>query len=135
MGMFKSMRDLQKQANEINKDWDPGAQMAAGMEQMKAANEMMAQQTQAANLAMTGLSAKASIISAAQTGAMVNFQPTMAIELNVFPDGLPPYPVTVTQVVEQPYLGKAMPGQQVAVKIDPENPQTVWIDWAGSMAL
>ncbi|MBI5311413.1 MAG: hypothetical protein HZB14_10380 [Actinobacteria bacterium] len=135
MGMFKSMRDLQKQANEINKDWDPGAQMAAGMEQMKAANEMMAQQTQAANLAMSGTSAKASIISVAQTGAMVNFQPTMAIQLNVFPDGLPPYPVTVTQVVEQPYLGKAVAGQQVAVKIDPENPQTVWIDWAGSMAL
>lgn len=135
MGMFKSMRDLQKQSNEINKDWDPGAQMAAGMEQMKAANEMMAQQTQAANLAMSGLSAKASIISATQTGAMVNMQPTLAIELNVFPEGLPPYPVTVTQIVEQPYLGKAMPGQQVAVKIDPENPQTVWIDWAGSMAM
>lgn len=135
MGMFKSMRDLQKQANEINKDWDPGAQMAQGMEQMKAANEMMAQQTQAANLAMSGTSAKASIVSVAQTGAMVNFQPTMQIELNVFPDGQPPYPVTVTQIVEQPYLGKAMAGQQVAVKIDPANRETVWIDWAGSMAL
>lgn len=135
MGFIKGMRDLQKQANEINKDFDPGAQMAAGMEQMKAANEMMAQQTQAANLAMTGTPAKASIISAVQSGAMVNFQPTMAIELNVFPEGLPPYPVTVSQIVEQQFLGKAMPGQQVAVKIDPENPATVWIDWAGSMAL
>lgn len=135
MGMFKGMRDLHKQANEINKDWDPGAQMAAGMEQMKAANEMMAQQTQAANLAMSGTSAKASIVSIAQTGAMVNFQPTMQIELNVFPDGQPPYPVTVTQIVEQPYLGKAIAGQQVAVKIDPADQQTVWIDWAGSMSL
>lgn len=135
MGMFKSVRDLQKQANEINKDWDPGQQMAAGMEQMKQANEMMAQQTQAANMALTGTPAKASIVSVVQTGAMVNFQPTMQIELNVFPDGQPPYPANVTQVVEQPYLGKAMAGQQVAVKIDPENRETVWIDWANSMAL
>jgi hypothetical protein len=133
--MFKSMRDLQKQAKEIDKTWDPGQQMKDGMSRMQAANEMMAQQTQAANLAMSGTSAKASIISVAQTGAMVNFQPTMAIELSVFPDGQPPYPVTVTQIVEQPYLGKAMAGQQVAVKVDPDNRETVWIDWAGSMAL
>ncbi len=135
MGMFKSMRDLQKQANEINKDWDPGAQMKDGMQRMQEANEMMAQQTQAANMALTGTPAKASIISVVQTGAMVNFQPTMQIELNVFPDGQPPYPATVTQVVEQPFLGKAMAGQQVAVKIDPEHRETVWIDWPGSMAL
>lgn len=133
--MFKSMRDLQKQANEINKDWDPGAQMKDGMQRMQEANEMMAQQTQAANMALTGTPAKASIISVVQTGAMVNFQPTMQIELNVFPDGQPPYPATVTQVVEQPFLGKAMAGQQVAVKIDPEHRETVWIDWPGSMAL
>lgn len=135
MGMFKSMRDLQKQAKEIDKDYDPGQQMKDGMARMQEANEMMAQQTQAANIAMNGTPAKASIVSVAQTGAMVNFQPTMAIELNVFPDGQPPYPVTVTQVVEQHYLAKAAPGQQVAVKVDPQNPQTVWIDWAGSLAL
>ncbi|MBI4897759.1 MAG: hypothetical protein HY827_05270 [Actinobacteria bacterium] len=135
MGMFKSIRDLQKQSNEINKNWDPGQQMKDGMERMQEANEMMAQQTQAANMALTGTPAKASIINVVQTGAMVNFQPTMQIELNVFPDGQPPYPATVTQVVEQPFLGKAMAGQQVAVKIDPENRETVWIDWPGSMAL
>lgn len=133
--MFKSMRDLQKQANEINKDYDPGQQMKDGMARMQEANEMMAQQTQAANIAMNGTPAKASITNVAQTGAMVNFQPTMAIEMNVFPDGQPPYPVTVTQIVEQPYLAKAVPGQQVAVKVDPQDPQTVWIDWAGSLAL
>lgn len=132
MGMFKSMRDLQKQSNEISKDWDPGQQMKDGMAQMAAANDMMAQQTQAANLALSGIDAKASILAVRQTGAMVNFQPSMEIDLNVFPEGLPPYPVTVSQVVEQIYLGKAVVGQSIAVKVDPENPQTVWIDWANS---
>jgi hypothetical protein len=66
---------------------------------------------------------------------MINFQPTMAIEMTVFPAGGVPYPVTVTQVVETPYLSKAAGGQQVKVKIDPADPNTVWIDWASSLGM
>jgi hypothetical protein len=135
MGFFKSMNELNKQAKEIDKNFDPGQQMKDGMAKMQAANEMMAQQTQAANLAMSGLDGTASITSSAQTGAMINFQPTMAIEMTVFPAGGVPYPVTVTQVVETPYLSKAAGGQQVKVKIDPADPNTVWIDWASSLGM
>ena len=132
MGMFRSMRQLQKQANEIQKDWDPGAQMAAGMESMRQAQEMMAQQTQAANIAMTGADATATITGVQQTGAMVNYQPTMQIELTVLPDGLPPYPATVTQVVEQHFLAKAVPGASVPIKVDPNDPGSIWINWAAA---
>ena len=132
MGMFRSMRDLSKQANEIQKDWDPGAQMAQGMESMRAAQEMMAQQTQAANIAMTGVDATATITGVQQTGAMVNYQPTMQIEMTVLPDGLPPYPATVTQVVEQHFLVKAVPGASVPIKVDPSNPGSIWINWAAA---
>lgn len=135
MGFLKGISDLNKQAKEINKTFDPGQQMKDAMGSMQQANEMMAQQTQAANLAVTGTDATASILSVAQTGAMVNFQPTMQIQMNVFRDGLPPSPVTVTQIVEQQFLAKAAVGQQVKVKVDPANAQTVWIDWAGSLAL
>jgi hypothetical protein len=132
MGMFRSMRQLQKQANEIQKDWDPGAQMAAGMDQMRAAQEMMAQQTQAANVAMSGVDATATITGVQQTGAMVNYQPTMQIEMTVLPDGLPPYPASVTQVVEQHFLVKAVPGASVPIKVDPNDPGSIWINWAAA---
>lgn len=130
MGMFRSMRQLQKQANEIQKDWDPGQQMADGMARMREAQAFMAQQTEAANIAATGADATAMIAGVTQTGAMVNFQPTLQIDLTVMPDGLPPYPATVTQVVEQMFLGKAVAGASVPVKVDPENPGSIWIDWA-----
>lgn len=130
MGLFKNVRDLQKQANEISKDWDPAQQMKDGMAQMQAATQAMAQQTQAANVALTGTPAKATVVGVRQTGAMVNYQPTLELDLTVFPEAGTPYPATVTQVVEQVYLGRAVAGQQVAVKVDPQNPQTVWIDWA-----
>lgn len=132
MGMFRSMRQLQKQANEIQKDWDPGQQMADGMARMREAQQFMAQQTQAANIAATGADATAMITGVTQTGAMVNFQPTLQIDLTVMPDGLPPYPATVTQVVEQVFLGKAVAGASVPVKVDPENPGSIWINWAAA---
>jgi hypothetical protein len=132
MGFFKSMGELNKQAKQIEKNWDPGKQMADGMARMSAVNEQLAAQTQAANLALTGTPATASIVSAQQTGAMINYQPTLQLELLVIPTGGVPYPVSVTQVVEQPFLGKAVAGGNVAVKVDSANPQTVWIDWAGS---
>ncbi|HMJ03465.1 MAG TPA: hypothetical protein VK506_11015 [Conexibacter sp.] len=130
--MFRSVRQLQKQANEIQKDWDPGAQMAAGMDQMRAAQEMMAQQTQAANIAMSGVDATATITGVQQTGAMVNYQPTMQIDMTVLPDGLPPYPASVTQVVEQHFLVKAVPGASVPIKVDPNDPGSIWINWAAA---
>lgn len=132
MGMFRSMRQLQKQANEIQKNWDPGQQMQDGMARMQEAQQFMAQQTQAANIAATGVDATAMITGVAQTGAMVNFQPTLQIEMTVMQAGKPPYPASVTQVVEQIFLTKAVAGASVPVKVDPADPSSIWINWAAA---
>lgn len=132
MGFFKSLGDLNKQAKEINRTWDPGQQMKDGMAQMQEMNAMLAAQTQAANLALTGSPATATINAVQQTGAMVNYQPQLVLNLTVFPASGVPYPATVNQVVEQPYLGKAVAGGNVQVKVDGTDPQVVWIDWAQS---
>lgn len=132
MGFFKSMSDLNKVAKEIDKTFDPGQQMKDGMARMAEANQMMAAQTQAANLALHGTAATASIVGAQQTGALVNFQPMLQLDLLVIPTGGVPYPVTVNQIVEQPFLGKAVAGGTVAVKVDAGDPQVVWIDWINS---
>ena len=52
--MFKSMRDLTKQSREIQKTFDPGAQMAAATTQMAAAQELMAHQTRTASIVVSG---------------------------------------------------------------------------------
>lgn len=132
MGFFKSMGELNKMGKEMQKEHDPGAQMKNAMAKMGAAQEMLAQQTQAANISATGTPATASIVSAESTGQMINYQPTMKLDLTVFPAAGVPYPVSVTQVVEQLFLAKAAPGGQLKVKIDQADPQVVWIDWASS---
>jgi hypothetical protein len=96
---------------------------------MQDAQEMMAQQTAAANAVTTGVDATATIVAVRQGHGMVNFQPMIEVDLTVMPDGLPPYPVTVKQVVPQVQLAQVQPGSAVHVKVDPNNPATVWIDW------
>lgn len=130
MGMFKSMRDLQKQANEINKNWDVGAQLEGAQASMQNAQAMMAQQTAAANLAATGLDGVATITGVRQQGGMVNFQPILELDLTVVAGGRPPIPVTLSQPVEQIFLTRAQPGAKVAVKVDQNDPNLVWINWA-----
>ena len=130
MGFFKNLNELNKIGNEVSKDFDPGQQMRDGMERMQAAQQMMADQTEAANLAMTGTDATASVVSAAQTGAMINYQPAMQIALPVFPAAGMPYPATVETVVPQHQLMYTAPGTKLAVKVDQSAPDKIWIDWA-----
>jgi hypothetical protein len=129
VGLFKSVRELQKQSNEITKNHDMGAQLEDAQARMADAQELMAQQTAAANAAATGVDATATIVAVRQSGGMVNFQPMIEVDLTVLPEGLPPYPVTVKQVIPQVQLAQAQPGSGVHVKVDPNNPASVWIDW------
>ena len=127
MGFFKSVHELHKQAKEIDKDFHPGEMAKDATARMAQVSEMMAQQTRAATAAVNGLDAQATVVAIRQTGAMVNFQPTCEIDLTVLAPGRPPYPVSVTQVVSQVMLPQLQPGASIAVKVDPSDPNTVFI--------
>jgi hypothetical protein len=131
--MFKAMRDLQKEVHEIDKTWDPGKQRKEGMARMSAMQEQMAQMTKQANLQTTGVTCAATITTVTDTGGMVNMQPILEIGLTVLPDGLPPYPVTVRQTVSPVYLAMLQPGTSLSVKVDPNDPSSLFIDPTTSM--
>jgi hypothetical protein len=128
MGFFRDMKKTYDMSQEMTKDWDPGAQARSGVESMKQANEMMAQQAETMKLATEGVDAVATIAAVQQGTAMVNFQPTIHIELTVSRDGMPPYPATATQVVPQVQLSMLEPGKTVVVKVAEDDPQKVWVD-------
>lgn len=127
MGFLRSMNELHKQAKEIDKDFHPGQMMADGKAKLAQAQEMMAQQTKAANMAANGLDGTATVVAVRQTPTMINFQPMVEVDLTVLAAGRPPYPVTVTQVVSQVTLPRLQPGASVAVKVDPADASSVWI--------
>jgi hypothetical protein len=129
MGVFKDIRTLTKQAKEIDKTYDPGAQMRAGRERMQQMNGWMAQQTEQAGLATTGTPAQATITSTRDTGTLVNYQPVLELDLLVLLDGRPPFPVQVQTPVGPALLHRAVPGATVVVRVDPSDPRRAYVDW------
>ena len=137
MGVFKSMRDLQKQAKEIERNSPPVAdRMAAAQARMANLNQMLAAQTQAANAAMAAASGMAdgsavhrtvTITGMRQIG-MLNFDLLVEFDLTVLPDDMPPYPATTQQRVSQMQTGQLQPGQTLQASVDPANPAAIWLD-------
>lgn len=133
MGVFKSMRDLQKQAKEIERNTPPvGARLAAMQERMASVNQMMAMQTQAAELAASRDDGFATHCPAMITGmrqvGSVNFDLIVEFELTVTPEGMPPYPATMQQMVSQFQVSRLQVGHTLQATIDPSNPAAIWLD-------
>jgi hypothetical protein len=127
MGFFKDIKRATDQAKEIQKNHDVGAQLADAQASMQGAQELMAAQTAAANAAVDGIDATATVTAIDNGGGMVNFQPLVVLELTVMVPGRPPYPATVKQAIAAPLLAQVQPGQTVAVKVDRADPAIVHV--------
>jgi hypothetical protein len=140
VGVFKSMRDLQKQAKELQRNAPPlGERLAASQARMDAVSQMMAAQTQAASaatLAATGADGYAAHCPVMITGmrqvGSVNLDLLVEFELTVTPEGMPPYPATMQQLVSQFQVGQLRVGTTAAATIDPSNPAAIWLDLASA---
>ena len=131
MGVLKSIRET----TQPSKDWDPAQQRRDGIERIAAAHEMITQTTHAANIAATGIDATATVTSSAPTGSMINTEPVIEMSLTVIPaSGLPPYTATIKQPITQLLLPLVRVGSRLAVKVDPSDPQSIWIDFAAEPA-
>ena len=137
MGVFKSMRDLQKQAKEIERSMPPaGDRMAAAQARMASVNQMLAAQTQAANAAVEAAAGTAGAAAVRRTVTitgmrqigMLNFDLLVEFDLTVLPDGMPPYPATTQQRVSQMQIGLLQPGLTLEASVDPSNPAAIWLD-------
>ena len=137
MGFFKSMHDLSKQSKEMQRNQPPaGARMAAMQDRLADLNQMMANTTQAANNAAAAAAAGASgfaercpvmIVGMRQVGT-VNFDLLVEFDLTVTPEGRPPYPATIQQLVSQFQVGQLQQGRTLQATIDPSNPMAIWLD-------
>lgn len=134
MGVFKDLRTLSAQGKEIRHNAPPMKDKLASMASKLAdANTMMAAMAQGAaqaNSAVThGVAAVATITSARQTGALINFDPVVELEMLIMlPSGVP-MPATRQEAVQQLHLGRCQPGLRLNVKVDPVDANSVWIDW------
>jgi hypothetical protein len=132
VGLFKNVRDLQKQAREIEREAGPvGERMARMQASMNNYSQMMARQTQAAAGAGTGTRCPVVITGLRQVGSM-NYSPLIEFDLTVTPEGMPPYPATIQQLVSQFQISDLRPGRTLMASIDPSDPNAIWLDLGGS---
>jgi hypothetical protein len=127
MGVFGDVSKLMKQAKEIDKTWDPGAQARDSVDRMKAMNASMAASTQALT---EGVPATASVVSVGVTTGSMNVDPIMPVQLLVQQEGMPPRPVTLSLVVPFSQLYRLVPGATLPVRVSTTDPNSVAIDWA-----
>lgn len=126
MGLFERIREAQMRAR---RDGERGAAGNHSQARIAAAREMMTQTARAT--AAAGVDANATVTTAAQTGALFDMEPVIEIGLTVIPDGdRPPYPATITQPVRALLLERLQVGSNLAVKVDPDDPASIWIDFS-----
>ena len=133
MGFMKDIKKLTDQGKEMREKYPVQDQLKNAQASMANANAMMANMAQAsaaATQAMTnGVDATATITAARQTGAMMNYNPVVELDLLVnMPSGIP-MPVTRQETVMQIHLARCQPGANLKVKVEPNNPNGLWIDW------
>ncbi|HTJ33425.1 MAG TPA: hypothetical protein VL738_09360 [Dactylosporangium sp.] len=129
MGLFGDLRRLQKQANEISANYDPAAQMRAGMAQMQQMQQSMQAQTADLELLRIGTPGAATIIGLADTGARVNMQAMVRLDLLVEVGDRPPYPVSRETLLPLGAAAQTGVGQRVNVMVHPQQPERVLVRW------
>jgi hypothetical protein len=131
VGFFKSLHRLTKQAEEIDRAAGPMDQrLDAAMAQLQQAQAFMAQQTASAGAAVdpAAVAGDGQVVAVRDTGARLNMDPALDVDLLVTLPGQPPYPVTTRAVVSLAHLGRVQPGATLPVRVNPATPQLVHLD-------
>jgi hypothetical protein len=81
-------------------------------------------------LRQSGVLGRAKIMGASETGTRVNNQPQVQFQLMVNVPGRQPYTAIHREVVSAVNFGRIGPGNELAVRVDPNDPAMLMIDWS-----
>ena len=132
MGFFGDLNKLRIQGEEMREKQDVKGDMnraKAQMDAMNAAYAAAAPKPEDPASEARRVDATATVQSAAQTGMMVNMNQGVQVNLLVMVNGIP-MPVTTLLMIPIMNMARLQPGAQLAVSIDPQDPNSVRIDWS-----
>jgi hypothetical protein len=141
MGMFKDIKKLSDQGKDIQKQQGKRTGMIGMMRDMPdtinqataAVDDAMALQAEMQRQQMllsTGTPGRATIKGLTDTGALVNFNPQVILDLEIAVDGKDPYDTQLSTSIPQVFLARVQPGSSIGVRTDPADPASIAIDWA-----
>ncbi|MFN3258559.1 MAG: DUF3592 domain-containing protein [Ilumatobacter sp.] len=116
MGFMKDIREMKKAAKDASAGFDPAAQMRAATAQMR---QVATQQ----RVMTEGIAAPATVVAVRDSGAMINYQPVVDVDILIAPDGQVPWPGSIVSIGHGQLAGIA-PGVKITVRYDPTDPST-----------
>jgi hypothetical protein len=129
MGILDDIAKLKQLGAEQAASYDVKSRLAQTQAKLDQMNAAFAPAATSPEIEARRISATATVSSASQIGAWVNNSPAIELQLIVMLPGGIPLPVTRTEVVPQLWLGRIMPGAQLAVSLDPTTPESLRVDW------
>ncbi len=140
MGMFKDLKNLKDQGDAALKAQGKRTGMIGMLRDMpdtihqatEAVDDAMALQAEMAKqqqLLTTGTPGTATIKGFTDTGTLVNFNPQVVLDCSIEVAGKAAYDAKITTSVPQMHIPLVQPGNKIGVKVDPNDPSSIAIDW------
>lgn len=95
------------------------------LNKINASLDMAKNYTDTSNLAQTGMGATAEVLSIADTGALINFNPVVKMRLNVTPQFGPAFQVDAETAVSKIAIPRV--GDKINIKYNPANTSQVLV--------
>src|SRR5438309_8956647 len=123
MGMFKDVRNLKKQAKDLQAQTGyKRPTLRQGLHQasdaMGQAQQVMAQQQHMQQLMTSGLAGTATLNQYRDTGMTINENPQVEMELTIAIEGRDPVQVTHSEMVPRLMMTRLAPGASLPVRVD-----------------
>ena len=129
MGLFKDLRDIDREAKKIRSNTPPAAVRMAEMNQKMAT---LTNSLQSSNVGLApspgSIPVEAQVVSVEPTGQL-NGDPIVTISVLVLMNGSPPIPVTQSTVVPAMQVHRLQPGVRLPAHIDPHDIEALALDW------
>jgi hypothetical protein len=134
MGFFKDVKNLKKQAKEIQEQTgykrpSISEAMHQASDAMSMASGMIAEQQASAQLLQTGVPGTATLNQFRDTGMTVNDNPTVELDLTVQTEGGQPTHVVHSEMIPRLLIPRLVPGASLPVRVDAADPNKIAIDW------
>jgi hypothetical protein len=95
--------------------------------------ESNAERARARQIWTQGLAGRAKVVTISSKGGGINDHPLVDLELDVTVDGKPTYRATTKAIISQLAIPRIQPACEIAVRVDPQDPQGVVVDPALTM--
>ncbi len=132
MGLFKSNTDPTPGGGKTAGGPDPMSRVIDSRVKESAAPADRSSEIDLTRIMLQGVAATGLIDAVRPASTQINLQETFVVDVVVTPPGGERYSARVTQPVAEEYIDRVVAGANVRLKCDPDDPELVWIDWAGS---